>query len=89
MICKPCSDLVGLPGRWHPHSRLKTPGQQVAQLYVISPGQLLYGCASCRTVLLKGRNTGWSLAQSIDAPVDKPAADLAESAVERASPLTA
>ena len=84
MICKPCSDLVGLPGKWHPHSRLKTPGPNAAAHYASKPGQMLYSCSSCHSVLLKGRNTGWALAQNLLAATEVPAIKLVDALPEAA-----
>lgn len=89
MICKPCSDLVGLPGKWHPHSRLKTPSINATAHHKSTPGQLLYSCSTCHSVLLKGRNTGWSLALPLVEPAPAPAPVLVLEASPEPALLTA
>lgn len=65
MICKSCVGQIGLAAEWRPHSRLRAPGSAGTAGYAASPNQKLYACGDCGTVLLKGRNTGWSAALKI------------------------
>lgn len=62
MICKACSGQIGLSPEWPAHNRLRAPGSAGTKGFIASPNQKLYACADCGTVLLKGRNTGWSAA---------------------------
>ncbi|WP_299696121.1 hypothetical protein [Hydrocarboniphaga sp.] len=62
MICKACSGQIGLAAVWRPHSRLRAPGSAGTMGFSASPNQKLYACSDCETVLVKGRNTGWSAA---------------------------
>jgi RNase P subunit RPR2 len=62
MMCKQCSDWIGLPAEWRAHSKLESPGTARTNGYLASRNQKLYACKTCATVLCKGKNTGWSLA---------------------------
>lgn len=68
MTCKLCSDQIGLPAEWHPHSRLEAAGAQRAKGYAASPNQKLYVCKACSCILRKGRNTGWTRAVAVNLP---------------------
>lgn len=65
MICKQCSTQLS-SSEWRPHSKLRAPGSAGTRGYRASANQQLYACSDCSTVLLKGRNTGWSLASKIE-----------------------
>jgi len=66
MMCKLCSDQVGLPAVWHAHAKLERPGSERTLGYSASTQQKLYACKTCDAVLRKGRNTGWTLASRPD-----------------------
>lgn len=61
-MCKACAGQIGLAAEWRPHGRLRAPGSPSTRSYHASVNQKLYACADCETVLVKGRNTGWSAA---------------------------
>jgi hypothetical protein len=66
MMCKLCSDQLGLPAVWHAHAQLERPGSVRTIGYSATAQQKLYACKSCDAVLRKGRNTGWTLAARPD-----------------------
>ncbi|SEQ84055.1 hypothetical protein SAMN04488038_11188 [Solimonas aquatica] len=64
--CKLCSEQIGLPAEWRAHKKLESPGSARTLGYAASLNQKLYACRECRTVLRKGRNTGWVLATRLE-----------------------
>lgn len=69
--CKLCTEQIGLPAEWRAHSKLENPGSAGTLGYTASVNQKLYACRTCRSVLRKGKNTGWTLATK---QVQQPAA---------------
>lgn len=69
MICKQCSNLIGLPAEWPPHGRMDAQGSSRTRDYVASSHQKLYACRDCETVLRRGRNTGWMQAAKPADPI--------------------
>lgn len=75
MICRQCSSLIGLRSAWHAHAKLSAPGSGGTAGYRTLGHQKLYVCGECRSVLVRGRNTGWAMAVpvAVEAPVSRPA----------------
>jgi hypothetical protein len=65
MMCKACTTQLN-GSITQPHSHLRAPGSSGTRGYSASPNQQLFACSDCKTVLLKGRNTGWSLATKLE-----------------------
>jgi hypothetical protein len=62
LSCDACKRQIGLRSAWHAHPALSVPGASGTSGYRTQTFQKLYVCSSCRTVLVRGRNTGWAVA---------------------------
>lgn len=64
MICNECKLQLGANSSRHAHPNLSLPGQCVPQEFQVQRYQALYACKVCRSILSRGRNTGWTQAGS-------------------------
>jgi hypothetical protein len=62
LTCNACQKQIGLCSAWHAHPALSAPGSARTAGFRAQSFQKLYCCAVCKTVLVRGRNTGWALA---------------------------
>lgn len=73
LMCKSCLAQIGLRTAYRSHDRLGSPGAPGTAGYKATANQKLYLCSDCKSVLVKGRNTGWSAATLIVAQSAVPA----------------
>ncbi|MCC2659084.1 MAG: hypothetical protein K0Q76_4192 [Panacagrimonas sp.] len=59
MRCETCERLIGLRSAHHPHAHLSAPGAAGTKAYPTQAFQKAYVCSQCRSVLIRGKNTGW------------------------------
>ena len=64
MICDACKRQLGANPSRHAHANLSSPGQCVPPEFQVQRYQNLYACKVCRSILSRGRNTGWTQAGS-------------------------
>lgn len=70
--CEDCHRLIGLRSAHHAHSHLSAPGASGTGEYATQTFQKVYVCDRCRTVLIRGRNTGWFAAGEPRPPLERP-----------------
>lgn len=62
VICDECRKQIGLHTTRHAHANLVAAGDSAPAGLSAQRFQKLYQCKVCRTVLSRGRNTGWTQA---------------------------
>lgn len=67
MRCEACERLIGLRSAHHAHANLSAPGAAGTIGYRTQTFQKAYVCDRCKSVLIRGRNTGWFAAVLQDA----------------------
>jgi hypothetical protein len=60
--CEACERLIGLRSAHHAHPHLSAPGASGTTGYPTQAFQKVYVCSQCRSVLIRGKNTGWAAA---------------------------
>ena len=68
MICDECKRHLGAHASRHPHSNLASPGNSVPAQFQAQRYQTLYVCRVCKSILSRGRNTGWTQVDAMPAP---------------------
>ena len=63
MRCEACERLIGLRSAHHAHAHLSAPGATGTTGYQTQMFQKVYVCSQCRSVLIRGKNTGWVAAE--------------------------
>ncbi|MCC2659109.1 MAG: hypothetical protein K0Q76_4217 [Panacagrimonas sp.] len=77
MNCEECKRQIGANGTRHGHANLSLPGDSIPPGFQVQRFQTLYFCRVCRSVLSRGRNTGWRQAAAIPLPIGIVPADVA------------
>lgn len=70
MICEECKRQLGAQATRHAHPNLSSPGECVPREFQVQRYQTLYSCKVCRSILSRGRNTGWTQAGSALLPAN-------------------
>jgi hypothetical protein len=65
MICNECKRQIGAHASRHAHGDLSPPGDSVPAAFQTQRYQKLYHCKVCRSILSRGRNTGWTQAGTV------------------------
>ena len=63
MRCEDCERLIGLRSAHHAHAHLSAPGTSATAAVQTQMFQKVYICSRCKSVLIRGRNTGWVAAK--------------------------